>query len=171
VTRPRSLLKDERGVAAVEFALLAPFLMLLYFGLVEFVQAYQAQKRVSHVAMTIADVTSQDRVTTDAKLTDILEAGVALMTPFPQSNLRERVSSLTANSSGVVSVDWTANRNWTGGSAPTVPAGFLNPGESAIVTDVIYTYNPTYTLVMTAPITMTRHAYVRPRLTEQVQKQ
>lgn len=169
MTRGRSLLRDERGVAAVEFALLAPFLMLLYFGLVEFVQAYQAQKRVSHVAMTIADVTAQERTTTDAWLADTLQAGVVLMTPFPQTNLRERVSSLT-NQNGTIKVDWTANRNWTGGSAPTVPAGYLNPGESAIVTDVVYTYQPTYTLVMTAPITMTRHAYVRPRLTEQVQK-
>lgn len=171
MTRDRSIVRDERGVAAVEFALLAPFLMLLYFGLVEFVQAYQAQKRVSHVALSIADVVAQDRTTTDARLTDVMQAGVVLMTPFPQTSLRERVSSLTANASGVVSVDWTANRNWTGGSAPSVPAGYLNPGESAIVTDVVYTYNPTYTLVMTAPITMTRHAYVRPRLTEQVQKQ
>jgi Flp pilus assembly protein TadG len=171
MTRNRSLLKDERGVAAVEFALLAPFLMLLYFGLVEFMQAYQAQKRVSHVAMSIADVVAQERTTTDARLTDTLQAGVVLMTPFPQTDLRERVSSLTANSAGVVAVDWTVDRNWTGGSAPTVPAGFLNPGESAIVADVAYTYQPTYTLAMTAPITMTRHANVRPRLTEQVQKQ
>jgi Flp pilus assembly protein TadG len=169
--RRRSLLKDERGVAAVEFALLAPFLMLLYFGLVEFVQAFQAQKRVSHVAMAVADVAAQQRVVTDAQLDDAMQAGVVLMTPFPEASLAERVASLRADASGTVSVDWVRTRNWTGGSAPSVPAGFLAAGESAIVTDVAYTYTPTFPLAISAPITMTRHAYVRPRLSDYVEKQ
>lgn len=40
----------ERGVAAVEFAIILPLLMMLVFGIVEFGRAYQARLAVTHAA-------------------------------------------------------------------------------------------------------------------------
>ncbi|MDP2765777.1 MAG: pilus assembly protein, partial [Brevundimonas sp.] len=41
----RRLSGDERGVSAVEFAMLAPVLIAFYFGMAEFCQGFMAQKR------------------------------------------------------------------------------------------------------------------------------
>ncbi len=42
--------RNERGAAAVEFALVVPFLLLLVFGIVDFGRAYQAKVELDHAA-------------------------------------------------------------------------------------------------------------------------
>jgi Flp pilus assembly protein TadG len=37
--------RDRRGVSAVEFALIAPVLMIFYFGMAELTEAMMAQRR------------------------------------------------------------------------------------------------------------------------------
>ena len=51
--------KDRRGVAAVEFALIAPAMVLLYCGLVELCQAVIAERKANHVASAIGDLVTQ----------------------------------------------------------------------------------------------------------------
>jgi Flp pilus assembly protein TadG len=43
-------LDDNRGAAAVEFALLVPILLLLVFGIVDFARGFSAQLTVTHAA-------------------------------------------------------------------------------------------------------------------------
>lgn len=42
--------RDDDGAAAVEFALILPFLLLLVFGLVDFGRAYNAKVTLTHAA-------------------------------------------------------------------------------------------------------------------------
>src|SRR6476620_5157065 len=98
--------KDERGAAAVEFALMLPILVTLQLGSVELVRAFEAQRRIAHVAAAMADVISQGRTTTTADLTDAMNAGAVLVSPLPTANMGLRISSMT-NTNGVVGVDWT----------------------------------------------------------------
>lgn len=161
---------NERGASAVEFALILPFLFLLHIGSAEALQAYTAHRNLSHVAATMADITARSRTVSTAELNDILVASGSVMYPFSTQLLQQRISSLSANSSGSVSVDWTIKKDFTDGSAPSSPAGFLLSNESVIITDVIYDYRPTFGLFLPDTIRMTRHAYVRPRLSAKVEK-
>ena len=56
----RSLIRrwtgDERGVSAIEFAMLAPVLIAFYMGMTEFCQGFMAQKRMGHVSAAVADL-------------------------------------------------------------------------------------------------------------------
>ena len=56
----KHLIKDRRGAAAVEFAFIAPVMILMYYGLAELTQAMMADRRASHVASAIGDLVAQD---------------------------------------------------------------------------------------------------------------
>ncbi|MDB5475242.1 MAG: TadE family protein [Phenylobacterium sp.] len=168
--RGLSFRKDQRGAAAVEFALMLPILVSLQLASVELVRAFEAQRRIAHVAAAMADVISQGPTTTGADLTDAMKAGQILVSPLPTTNLSLRISSLTANAQGTVAVDWTQNQNWTASGSASVPNGYLAAGESAIVADVAYDYTSPIRYLLPNAIHFVRHAYVRPRLTTQVLK-
>ena len=68
----RRLRADSRGVSAVEFALIAPVILLFYFALTEFCQAQMAQKRVNHVAATIGDLVAQNGQLTRSEVDSFL---------------------------------------------------------------------------------------------------
>jgi hypothetical protein len=118
----------------------------------------------------MADITAQSRTVTDQELTDILGASTVMIHPFPTASLQQRVSSLSANSGGAVSTDWTAKRDYTQSGGPSVPTGYLLANESVIVTDVIYDYRPTFGLFLPDTIRFSRKAYSRPRLSARVEK-
>lgn len=166
----RNFRRDERGAAAIEFALMLPLLVILQLGSVELVRAFEAQRRIAHVSAAMADVISQGRTTTGADLTDAMKAGEILVSPLATGNMGLRISSLTANAQGVVAVDWTQNSNWTIAGAASVPTGYLAANESAIVADVSYDYTSPIRYILPSTIRFVRHAYVRPRLSNQVLK-
>lgn len=161
---------DERGAAAIEFALILPVLFVLHVSAAEALEAYQAQRNVAHIASAMGDIVARERIVTSAELDDVFTASNAMIYPFPNLAVQQRISSLSANAAGSVSVDWTAKSGWSGSSPASVPNGYLGPNESVIVTDVIYDYKPTFGLFLPATIRFTRHAYVRPRLTTKVEK-
>ncbi len=162
--------RDARGAAAIEFALILPVVFGLHIAAAEFLQAFQAQRRVAHLASSMADITAQSRVVSTADLNDVFAAGRSLIYPLPTSGLSQRISSISANASGVVSVDWTVSQNWVSGGSPNVPNGYLQPNESAIVTDVVYDYRPVFGMFVPDSIRFARHAYVRPRLSPKVER-
>jgi hypothetical protein len=107
---------------------------------------------------------------TSADLDDILLAGTLMVSPFPTTKLGERIASLTANASGTVAVDWSVTRNWTTGGTPSAPAGYLQANESVIVAEVTFGHDALFGLVLPSVFTMQKKAYLRPRLSQQVQK-
>jgi Flp pilus assembly protein TadG len=166
----RLLGKCQRGAAAIEFALVAPILIVFHLGSVELVQAWEANRRASHIAAALADLVAQNRTVTDADLTDLLQAGPVLMQPFPAASLGERVSSISANPWANTVVDWTATRNWTQAGQPTVPAGYLQANESVIVAEVTYSHTALFGLVLPGSFVIRKQAYLRPRLSTSVTK-
>jgi Flp pilus assembly protein TadG len=160
----------QRGAAALEFALVAPMLILLHLGTVETIDTWEAYRRVAHIAAALADLTAQNRSVAQPDLDDIMKAGDVMILPYPSGMLGERISSLSADSSGAVTTDWSVQRAWTQGGAASVPAGYLQPGESVIVADVTFKTQALFGLVMPKSLTMQSHAYVRPRLSNQVLK-
>lgn len=161
---------NQDGAAAIEFALILPVLFILHMGAAEALEAYEAQRNVAHIASAMADIVAQSRSVSSADLDDVMTASTTMIFPFPNVNVQQRVSSLSANASGTVSTDWTVKKAYTGTDTPSVPSGYLGANESVIVTDVIYDYKPTFGMFVPKTIRFTRHAYMRPRLSQKVEK-
>jgi Flp pilus assembly protein TadG len=166
----RRFIDDRRGVAAIEFALIFPMVFVLNIAAVEALQVYRAQRAVAHIAATMSDITAQGRTVSEADIQDILSSSTVMIYPFPTSNLQQRISSLVANGQGTVTVDWTAKKNYSGSTTPTVPSGYLGANESVIVANVVYDYRPTFGLFLPDTIRFTRTGYARPRLATKVEK-
>lgn len=156
---------DERGVSAVEFAMLAPILVAFYFGLAEFCQGYMAQKRMGHVSAMVADLVAQEDAVSTANLSDIFEIGGLIMKPFSAIPLKQRVSSVT-RTAGVAMVDWSRGAGMTArpvGEIITLPADLITDGESVIVSEATYDYDSPVDYLM-PPVTQFSHIYyLRPR--------
>jgi Flp pilus assembly protein TadG len=168
---PRRFANDARGVAAVEFALIAPLLLLLYFGVVELTQAAMTEQRAAHTASTIGDLVAQDSSLTSAQVTDIFSVGATLMYPYPTTTLKMRVSSLTADANDNVTVAWSQASGMTArakGASVTVPANVISAGGSAIMGESQYTYTSVFGQIMPQPVVFHEVYYLQPRLSTTV---
>ena len=58
--RALKLLGDKRGVAAVEFAVIVPVMLVLFFGMDEFSSGVAVDRKVTLMARTLSDLTSQN---------------------------------------------------------------------------------------------------------------
>lgn len=157
--------RDERGVSAVEFAMLAPVLIAFYFGLAELCQGYMAQKRMGHVASMVADLVAQEETVATTNLDDIFEIGGLIMKPFPTPALKQRVSSVT-RTAGVAKVDWSRGDGMTAravNSTISLPTDLIADGESVIVSEATYDYDSPVDYFMPGITRFSHIYYLRPR--------
>jgi len=170
----RRLIRDERGVSAVEFALLAPVMIILYAGLVVFCQAYMARKRAEHVAPMVADLVAQSSTLTRAEIDGVLALGPEIMKPYPAAALDVRVSSVTRTTKDAYKVQWS--RTYNGMAAlkdaeakALVPADMIAIGESVVVAESAYDYTPIFTrnaaldFLPSGAMHFTQASFLRPR--------
>ena len=167
----RRFAKDSRGVAAIEFALIAPVMILLYCGVAELGQALVADAKTSHVASAVGDLVAQTDTVSTSDLSDIFSIGTTIMSPFPTATLQMRVTSVTANAAGKPLVDWS--RGYGGyttlapGSAVTVPIA-MAAGDSVVMTQSQYQYTSVIQYILPHALTFTDAYYLRPRRSNQV---
>lgn len=77
---------DKRGVAAVEFAFLAPILLVMYFMTMEASQAIETSKKVARLGSMVADLTTQVQgSSTKADLEGIMKLGQTALLPYARS--------------------------------------------------------------------------------------
>ena len=81
----RRLIGDERGVAAIEFAFIAPVLLSLYFVTMEVSQAIEVNKKVGRVASMVADLVTQQTEIRPTELDAILKIGESILQPYNRS--------------------------------------------------------------------------------------
>lgn len=192
---PRRFLRDGKAMAAVEFALVLPLMLILYLGGTAVTLAVMANRKADLVARTIADLVArqpQGTPVTDAQINDVLTAGSAVLSPFSASPLKVTISSVefVTDSSAPTGYDakprWslvsnggtlrpcqilTSVTNGTGPSPTTLPVGLYGQG-SVIIADTSYTYTPVFAstgfnkLYGLANLFTWKHsAYMRPRMT------
>ena len=161
-----TLIRDRRGVSAVEFALIAPVLVAFYFGLAEFCQGYMAQKRMGHSTAMVADLVAQKETLTAAQIDDVFAIGGLIMKPYSATPLKQRVSSVTRDATGVAKVDWSRGSGMTKlnvGDTVTVPVDMIANGESVVMTEATYDYDSPVDYLMPSITRFSHVYYMRPR--------
>src|SRR5216683_8399180 len=92
--------RDQRGVAAVEFAMLLPLMITLYLGSVEVSQGIGIDRKVTLTTRTVADLASQVSSINNADMTNMLNASSAVIMPYDATKLKVTVSEITIDNNG-----------------------------------------------------------------------
>ncbi|HVR57492.1 MAG TPA: TadE/TadG family type IV pilus assembly protein [Pseudolabrys sp.] len=179
--RVRDLLSDRSGLAAVEFAMIFPIMVVLYFGVVEFSSAIAVDRKATQVARTLSDLTSQSMTVADTDIKNFGEAAKAIMTPYPPSPLVSSITEVYIDKvSGVARVQWSkgltigptgdvsiaAAAPHNPGDVVTLPLALVAAkGTFVIWSEVSYKYTPAVGIMLAQTgITFRDVAYTRPRL-------
>lgn len=163
------LRRDRRGVAAVEFALIAPVMVLLYLGGTELTRVLSVDRKVSMAARVASDLVARqtNSVMTAAELNTALDGASAMLAPFATGPLGLVVSSVVIDDKGKATVSWSVSRNGkalTKGSAVTLPAGIAVNSSSLIVAEASYAYPALFDLVIKGgTLDLSESSYMRPR--------
>jgi Flp pilus assembly protein TadG len=169
--RLASFKKDERGVSAVEFAMLLPLMITLYLGSVEISQGVGIDRKVTLTTRTVADLASQVSSINNADMTNMLNATAAVIAPYDQSKLKVTVSAVTIDGNGAAKVAWSDTLNGTKhavNSTVTLPAALNVPNTTLIWSEVSYSYTPTIGYVITGTLNLSDQIWMRPRLSDTV---
>jgi Flp pilus assembly protein TadG len=95
--------QDNRGIAAVEFALILPIMLGLYLSTVVATKAYMASRKVALVSRALSDIASRQGVCTattpnpcvvDSDMTMFFNAAAAIMAPYPTTSLKMTISRI-----------------------------------------------------------------------------
>ena len=126
----REIGRERTGVAAVEFALIVPFIIVLFLASVDAVFALTAKRKVSVATYSIAEVSSRALNLGDDDLSSIADLGRLILTPFNASQSRISITgALVMNNGNQAIVRWShlseAPQGATGQSAGsgTSPTG------------------------------------------------
>ena len=160
----RRYARDRRGVSAVEFALLAPLMIGLYLGCAEISDGVAADRKVSLISATLANLTSQVSTITTSEMTNILDASTAIVAPYAASKLKMSVTCLNINSNGQATVKWSVTRNGTVKSGVmAIPAALAVPNSQLVYAEAAYAYTPTVGYTITGTLTLSDQMYMAPR--------
>jgi hypothetical protein len=171
------LLKDRSGIAATEFAVIVPIMLVMFFGTIEFSSAVAIDRKVTLMARALVDLTSQAAVVSDADIANFRAASNYIMLPYsppvyivPNTTISELYID---PSTGVARVQWsqgTAPRATSSTVAipPSLIAldanGKIIPNQYLLFSEVGFLYTPTvgYVMVKTG-VNLSDVAYTRPR--------
>ncbi len=147
-------------MATIEFSLVLPVLLALFFGGFALSRGFYAMQKIDFIAHNLADLTARttecsgnaaSACLSASDVNDIFDAASILLSPLPSANLKTTVSEVGVFQNGTgrkVETIWSitkqgAVRNCS--TAPALPEGFTAataPLGAIIIVDVSYPFSP-----------------------------
>jgi Flp pilus assembly protein TadG len=166
--RHGNFVADQRGISAVEFALILPVMALIYLGGFELMQALSLNRLVALTASTVTNVTSQyTTISASQQMPDILNSSSQVLSPWSTANAKVVVSGIQISSSGVATVAWSqaipSSAERTVGATVTLPAALDTPGGFVVLGETTYAYTPMIDFIKMGTISLYSFDYMLPR--------
>jgi len=183
------MFRDRSGIAATEFAVIVPLMLVMFFGVVEFSQGVAVDRKVTMVARTVSDLTSQapssapqatQSTINDTYLQNVFTASIAMFQPYRAAPTNAQVSEIYVDSTGTAKIQWSKAATILGNATQaTLTASSRSAGDDVtnlvpptllvrktylIWSEVSYRYVPTigYVMIPTG-VLLSDRAFTRPR--------
>jgi len=158
---------NQDGMAAVEFALVLPFLLLLYLGSVELTQGIQIDREVALTADTVTNLVAQyTTISASQQMPDILNASAKIFTPNPSSPATVVVSLIGIDSAGKATVSWSQALNASArasGQVINLPANIDILNTTLVLGEATYSYTPWFDFLGIGTLNLNASVYMAPR--------
>jgi Flp pilus assembly protein TadG len=160
-------LSNKRGIAAVEFALIAPALIFLVMGVLEMSMRFRAGDEATRYVHQVADLIARENTLVQAELEDIYGAAPNMMMPLDTTdNLDLDISSIA-----FVGVDKTPTMYWRRVAGTPVnfnlseTEGMGQEDETVVRVGVRYRYESVLSNLFGGSVMyIEREAFTRPRM-------
>jgi Flp pilus assembly protein TadG len=172
---------SESGVSAIEFALIAPVLIVMFMGLCDLCTAVMTQLHVDRAAEGTGDVTATYSALQLSDMADMFTVASQFLQPYSSTPLNVRITNVYAASDYTAKVYWSCSNsanlspyaaNATVTTTPTgapigaivlSAPGYTDLNSGVIIVEISYKFSsPTGRIINTTP-TMTSTAYLQPR--------
>lgn len=162
--------KDDKGVAAIEFALVAPIMIAFYFGMAEIALGIMTDRNVSHATSVTADLATQLPALNALEISDVMTATIAIL-GVETSKLNEVTIELNSYQ---METDGSVNQVGYARLGPQISQGpanydpsqlnaqMLNAQSGVVVARLNYKYKPA-TLMFMSNFTMSETLVMKPR--------
>jgi Flp pilus assembly protein TadG len=172
----RRFAASTRGVAAIEFAMIMPILMVLFLGTFDGGRAIAIYMKVRAATFDLAAITNQYSTAQpiqSADMTAITGATSAVLAPYASSPVVVVISQVAISAGGktTATIDWSATLNGTAlTSAVTLPSAIASSTNTCgtypcylILAQVSYTFTPMFGYFTKGNIVLSDSLYVAPR--------
>lgn len=173
--RAKGFFACRSGLAAVEFAFIAPIMVLLFFGVLEGSAAYSTSRKVVLSANTLADLVAQETSITRDSLDDLF-VGMEDVIDSRDIEVTFRLVSVVLDSAtNEVKVHWSRDSAgatpYTAGSvySGAVDPALLDDASSLIIAETTYDYASPISQKVIGAFTLNKSATRWPRLSAKVQ--
>ena len=185
------MFRDRSGIAATEFAVIVPMMLVMFFGVVEFSSALAVDRKVTLVARTLSDLTSQApssapqapyALLTDPNLQNAFTSSILIFQPYAATPTNARVSEIYIDHNGNATIQWSKSATiGSGATQATLTSSTRSPGDNVtsfvpaallvkqtylIWSEVSYLFTPAFDyggLMAKTGVTLSDVAFSRPR--------
>jgi Flp pilus assembly protein TadG len=173
----RRLVHDRQGVGGVEFAIIAPMLIVLYLMAFELTMGLSVAKKTSLASSTIADLVARQDKVDKVFLASMADVSGAIFVPYASKNLLIKISAIRIDSTKAAKIAWSWSTTgvppYAVGTSAPVPADmqvadtFLIRSELSVSHELMM-YLPGFSGTQTKNLTISREFYFRQRLGTEV---
>ena len=163
-----------RGIAAIEFAFIAPVMLVMLLGAVEVTRAIAIDRRLTMVTATVADLVSREEQLTSPDITAIYDIVAQVMSPFETAPLS--ISIIPVKSRNGATVVYAASQNVPSFNSATqfgrcdpmpVAAGLVDSAadasDSVILVRASYAYSPLFVGMILNNARWEEQSFAKPR--------
>jgi Flp pilus assembly protein TadG len=178
----RRFIASTRAVAAIEFAMFLPVMMVLFLSSFDAGNGIALYMKVRSATYVLAAVTNQygtgNSAISAADMTAITGATAAVLSPYSNTPTVIVISQIKATSATQAVVSWSYTVNGTAltqGASYSLPSGFAQNTCGGtypcyvILSQVSYSYTPEFGAYLTGPISLSDSLYVAPRISACIQ--
>ena len=155
---------DERGVSAMEMAILFPILMAMIMAVFDLGNGIVVNQKTVSASQIIADLITRNEVVDMGLIDDVVNAGELALDPYPRTGFGYDIVSVTFDDDAEPEVLWRVTENMSQGSAAIdLTAGLGEQGEGVVVVTVTNDYEPLFSGFVVDVYNMSERAFLRGR--------
>jgi len=164
-------IRDQDGIAAIEFAFIAPIMLFMYFGMAEVATAISVDRKISHSANVAGDLATQSEKVSAAEMTEIMTATMMVMgiPSDKQDNVTIEIASYArAADDSIIKKGIATLKGSNGIDFPTFAAAdldsrILSSSSGVVIARVNYLYEPLKLRYMPSDFDISETFMLKPR--------